>query len=143
MDIVKLETKPIRIEDFSSPYNSQHGCESIFTGYVRNNNNNKSVSYMEYTAHYNIALNTMKAMIGEAKDKWGSTMDFIFVHRLGKLNLGEISVYISVRAPHRDAAFSASRYLIEELKKRVPIWKKEYYDDDTYKWLDGIPLSND
>ncbi|NIQ15820.1 MAG: molybdenum cofactor biosynthesis protein MoaE, partial [Candidatus Dadabacteria bacterium] len=67
--------------------------------------------------HNNLALNIMKTMVVEAKEKWGSTMDIILVHRLGKLNLADISVYISVRAPHRDAAYSASRYLIEELKK--------------------------
>ncbi len=140
MDIVKLDTNPLRIEDYTFSYNPNHGCESIFTGYVRDNNNNRSVSHMEYTSHNNLALKIMKAIVGESKEKWGSTMEIILVHRLGKLNLGEISVYISVRAPHRDAAFSACRYLIEELKQRVPIWKKEYYDDVSYEWLDGIPL---
>ncbi len=140
MEIVRLQTKPIKIEDFISPYKDHHGCESIFTGYVRNTNDGKSVKYMEYTAHKKLARNTMITMVEEAKEEWGKTLDIIIVHRLGKLALGEISVYISVRAPHRDVAYSASRYLIEELKKRVPIWKKEFCDDNNYAWLDGVPL---
>ncbi len=140
MEIVRLQTKPIKIEDFISTYKNNHGCESIFTGYVRNTNDGKSVKYMEYTAHKKLARNTMITMVEEAKEEWGKTLDIIIVHRLGKLELGEISVYISVRAPHRDVAYSASRYLIEELKKRVPIWKKEFCDDDNHAWLDGVPL---
>ena len=140
MEIVRLQTKPIKIEDFISPYKDHHGCESIFTGYVRNTNDGKSVKYMEYSAHKKLARNTMITMVEEAKEEWGKTLDIIIVHRLGKLHLGEISIYISVRAPHRDVAFAACRYLIEELKKRVPIWKKEFYDDDNQAWLDGVPL---
>jgi len=140
MNIIRLQIQPIKVEDFNFPYRSDHGCEIIFTGFVRNNNDGKSVKHMEYTAHNRLAQNTMSTIADEVKNRWGKKLEIIIVHRLGRLELGDVSVYISVRAPHRDVAYNASRYLIEELKNRVPIWKKEFYDDDNYKWLDGIAL---
>lgn len=140
MKIIEIQDYAIKIEDFMFPLKSKHGCESIFTGYVRNNIDGKSVKYMEYTCHKNLALKTMNEIVEEVVELWGKSLDIIFIHRVGRLNISELSVFISVRAAHRKDAFAASRYLIEELKKRVPIWKKEFYSDGEYEWLDGVAL---
>ncbi len=79
----------------------------------------------------------MEQIAEEALETYGRDLNITFVHRTGRLTVGEISLYIAVSSPHREGAFSASRYLVEELKKRVPIWKKESYEDGQSEWLDG------
>lgn len=140
--MIGLTENTIRIEDYADTYSPSHGCECIFTGFVREENEGKRVKSIEYSAHPVLAEKAMQLICAEAIDIWGQDLDITLIHRIGHLELGEISVYISVRAPHRKEAFAASRYIIDELKKRTSIWKKEYYENGESEWLDGVQLED-
>jgi molybdopterin synthase catalytic subunit len=94
------------------------------------------VGHLEYSAFAPMAERVMREIAEEAAERW-ETGDIAVVHRVGRLELGEASVAIAVASPHRDAAYQASRYIIEELKRRVPVWKKEGYLDGEQEWLPG------
>jgi len=112
-----------------------NGAAIAFIGTVREVNDGRAVSGMEYTAYRGMAERELEAVAREAAEQFG-TNDIVVVHRLGVLELGEASVAIVVAHPHRGAAYDASRYVIEQLKKRVPIWKLEHYVDGTREWID-------
>jgi molybdopterin synthase catalytic subunit len=90
---------------------------------------------MEYTAYRGMAARELETIAGEAVARFG-TEDIVVAHRVGVLELGEASVAIVVAHPHRGPAYDASRYVIEQLKRRVPIWKLEHYVDGTREWVD-------
>jgi molybdopterin synthase catalytic subunit len=112
-----------------------HGAAILFVGNVREVNDGKPVSGMEYTAYVAMAEKEMGAIAREAKAKFSGTF-VVIVHRIGELGIGEASVAIATAHAHRDAAYQASRYVIEQLKQRVPIWKREHYTDGTREWID-------
>lgn len=112
------------------------GAALLFLGVVRNHNEGRPVDGLEYHAYSAMAEEVMRQIIAEAAGQW-DTGGIGVVHRVGQLDVGEASVAIVVASPHRDAAYGASRYIIEELKKRVPIWKKEGYTDGDQAWLGG------
>jgi molybdopterin synthase catalytic subunit len=111
------------------------GAISIFLGTVRDHNEGRAVKGIEYSAYDAMAAKEMRAIAEEAASRCG-TERIAVVHRLGELALGDVSVAIAVAAAHRAPAFDAARYIIEELKKRVPIWKRELYTDGTREWVD-------
>ena len=111
-----------------------NGATVLFIGTVRDVNDGRPVSGMEYTAYRAMAERELVDIAREAHDRY-ATSDIAIEHRLGTLDLGEASVAIAVAHPHRGAAYDASRYIIEELKKRVPIWKLEHYVDGTREWV--------
>ncbi|MGJ8670145.1 MAG: molybdenum cofactor biosynthesis protein MoaE [Oceanococcus sp.] len=115
------------------------GASILFTGVVREQNAGKPVSGMRYTAHEALAEKALAAMCQEAEEQFAITSCQI-LHRLGPLKLGEVSVAIAVHSAHRDAAYQASRWAIEALKKRVPIFKQEFYTDGNAQYLDGTSL---
>ena len=110
------------------------GAALLFVGIVRNRNEGREVGHLEYSAFSDMAEKVMKEIAAEAAARW-ETGRIAVVHRVGRLELGEASVAIAVASPHRDAAYQASRYIIEELKRRVPIWKREHYADGTREWV--------
>lgn len=112
-----------------------HGASMLFVGTVRDMNDGRRVTGMEYSAYRAMAEREMSAIVTEATSRYG-TSDIVVEHRVGTLALGEASVVIAVSHAHRGPAFDASRYVIEELKKRVPIWKREHYVDGTREWVD-------
>ncbi len=112
-----------------------NGASIVFVGTVREVNEGRAVSGIEYTAYAAMALRELEAIAAEAVLRFG-TDDVIVEHRLGRLALGEASVVIAVAHPHRAEAYEASRFVIEELKRRVPIWKREEYTDGTREWVD-------
>lgn len=112
------------------------GAALIFLGVVRNSNNGRRVEGLEYEAFAPMAEAEMERIAWEASDRW-DTGAVSIVHRVGALAVGEVSVAIVVASPHRGDAYEASRYAIEELKKRVPIWKREEYVGAPSAWLDG------
>lgn len=114
----------------------EDGAALLFLGVVRNHNDGRPVGSLEYHAYAEMAEGVMRQIIAEAAERWEAGRIGV-VHRVGQLEVGEASVAIVVAAPHRDAAYEASRYIIEELKKRVPIWKKEGYVDGDREWLGG------
>ncbi len=117
-----------------------HGAQNIFLGSVRAVNVGKEVVAVEYDAFEPLAEQVFLEIAAEAQEKWGSDLKINVIHRVGKLAVGEISVAIGVSSTHRDEAFRASRYVIEQIKVRAPIWKKEYYADGETEWLKGHAL---
>jgi len=111
-----------------------NGATVLFIGTVRDVNDGRPVTGMEYTAYRSMAEREMADIAREAATRFG-TDDIVVEHRVGVLELGDASVVIAVAHPHRGAAYDASRYVIEQLKARVPIWKLEHYDDGTREWV--------
>jgi MoaE-MoaD fusion protein len=116
----------------------EDGAAVVFEGIVRNNTRGRSTLYLEYEAYEEMALKEMEGLASEAIGKFG-VRDVALVHRLGRLEIGETSVLIVVASAHRAAAFEACRWLIDTLKKTVPIWKKEFFVDGAV-WADGEPF---
>jgi len=111
------------------------GAVATFDGCVRNHSHGRATLYLEYEAYESMALEKMRAIAAHLHASYAITQ-VAMVHRLGRLEIGETSVFIAVSAPHRAAAFDACRYAIDTLKKTVPIWKKEFFADGAV-WADG------
>jgi MoaE-MoaD fusion protein len=111
------------------------GAVVTFEGVVRNHSNGQKTLYLEYEAYEPMAIRKMEEIGAEAKEKFAINSVGI-VHRVGKLEIGEISVAIIVTAAHRRPAFEACQYLIDRLKQVVPVWKKEYFEDGAV-WVEG------
>lgn len=116
----------------------EDGAALVFEGIVRNQTRGRKTLYLDYEAYEPMALEEMKALATEALGRF-QIRDVAIVHRLGRLQIGETSVLIAVTSAHRSAAFEACRWLIDTLKKKVPIWKKEYFEDGAV-WADGDPF---
>ena len=114
----------------------EDGAVALFAGVVRNENEGRPVSGMEYQGYDRMARDELAAIVAEAAGRAGGAR-VAAVHRLGPLNIGEVSVAIAASAPHRAEAFDAARYVIEEIKKRLPVWKREHYLDRDAEWLEG------
>ena len=123
---------------------SDFGASIYFTGTVRNQNNNKNVIGITYDSHDELVLKSFKEIYNQADEKLKIKDKSVFIeHAKGYLNLEEISIIIAVACKHRDQAYVLSRYIIEEIKKKTPIWKKEHYADNQSEWLKGNPLVNE
>ena len=121
---------------------SSFGASIIFTGTVRNINNNKEVIGMTYDSHDELVLKSFEEIYNETKDKLKISDKAVFIeHIKGYVELGEISIIIAVACKHRDQAYVLSRYIIEEVKKRSPIWKKEHYKNEESEWLKGNQIN--
>lgn len=110
------------------------GALVTFEGWVRNLNEGKEVIALEYEAYDAMAEKEGEKIIIEAKNKF-NIINAKAVHRVGKLKLGEIAVWVGVTSKHRGVAFEACEYIIDEIKKKTPIWKKEYYFDGDSGWV--------
>jgi molybdopterin synthase catalytic subunit len=113
---------------------SANGATVLFLGTVREENDGRDVTGIEYTAYRSMAERELAAIVEEAAALADSN-DVAVEHRLGELAVGDCSVAVAVAHPHRGRAFEAARYVIEELKERVPIWKREQYVDGTREWV--------
>ena len=140
--IIDLEKEKIEVkkaEDFIS--SSKFGASIIFKGTVRNTNENKKVTGITYDSHDAMVLKSFEEIYNEIDQKLKIKDKAVYIeHAKGYLNLGEISIIIAVACPHRSEAYNLSRYIIEEIKKRSPIWKKEHYENDDSEWLKGNPI---
>lgn len=116
----------------------EDGAAVVFEGVVRNHSRGRRTLFLDYDAYPEMAIKQMEALAGEALSKF-SVRDVTIVHRVGRLQIGETSVAIVVTAAHRSPAFDACRWLIDTLKRTVPIWKKEYFEDGAV-WADGEPF---
>jgi molybdopterin synthase catalytic subunit/molybdopterin converting factor small subunit len=116
----------------------EDGAISVFDGIVRGNTRGRKTLYLDYEAYEAMALKQMEQLASEAIANF-KVREVAIVHRLGRLKIGETSVFIAVASAHRAAAMDASRWLIDTLKKTVPIWKKEYFHDGAV-WADGEPF---
>ncbi|MEK6706725.1 MAG: molybdenum cofactor biosynthesis protein MoaE [Bdellovibrionota bacterium] len=119
---------------------NSHGAEVLFLGVVRDHNAGKDVKSVLYDAFIPLAKNILLEIATEARARFGQDLCLAVLHRIGELKVGEISVAICVSSPHRDEAYKASRYVIEEIKIRAPIWKKEFYIDGDSGWVRGHAL---
>ena len=121
------------IEESLAPGN-EAGAQVVFTGVVRNHNEGRAVESLEYEAHEGLAISEGEKILAEARSLF-EIEDAHCVHRVGHLQIGDVAVMVSVTAAHRKAAFDACQYIIDEVKRRVPIWKREVYTDGESVWL--------
>ena len=126
-------------ENFIS--SSDFGASIIFTWTVRNQNNTQTVTGITYDSHDELVIKSFEKIYNNADQKLNIKDKSVFIeHAKGYLELGEISIIIAVACKHRDEAYVLSRYIIEEIKKRSPIWKKEHYANGEEEWLPGHSL---
>jgi molybdopterin synthase catalytic subunit len=116
------------------------GAQLLFWGVVRDRNDGRRVQAVSYDVHAPLAERTFREIGEEARRRFGADLRVVIVHRAGRLAVGEASVVVGVASPHRDAAYDASRFAIEQLKVRSPIWKQEHYVDGDSEWLRGHTL---
>jgi molybdopterin synthase catalytic subunit len=128
-DILDVRTLALQVASQSD------GAIVTFSGIVRGTNQGKKVLFLEYEAYPEMATKMMERIGKEIRDTWGLSA-VRMQHRVGRLNVGETSVVIVVAAPHRDDAFAACQYAINRLKRIVPIWKKEVFEDGEV-WVEG------
>jgi molybdopterin synthase catalytic subunit len=127
-------------EDLTSDQVRQHiaddasGACVIFEGWVRNHNEGQQVQRLEYDAYESLGVKEGERIISEAEQRFGISTVYC-VHRLGQLEIGGMAVIVGVSTPHRDEAFEACRFIIDEVKHRVPIWKKEHYVNGDSGWV--------
>ncbi len=138
-DIYELVRSPIRSDEIIAQVKApEDGAVVVFDGIVRNNSGGRDTLYLDYEAYEPMALSKMR-QIGAQIREWFPIHRVAMVHRLGRLQIGETSVFIAISSPHRRAAFDACRYAIDSLKRTVPIWKKEYFGDGAV-WAEGEVL---
>lgn len=112
-----------------------HGATALFLGTVRNSHDGRPVDGIDYSAYDAMAVAEMNRIVAEAGARFGGVRVAVS-HRVGRLAVGDVSVAIACAHAHRAPALDACRYVIEELKRRVPIWKREHYLDGTSEWVD-------
>ncbi len=126
------EIDPVRLR--AAMADSRAGAFLVFEGWVRDHHDGRAVTGLDYQAYVELAESEGERILAEAKQRFG-VLDARCVHRVGRLALGALAVWVGVSAGHRDAAFAACRYIIDEVKQRVPIWKREHYVDRDPAWL--------
>jgi molybdopterin synthase catalytic subunit len=118
-----------------------HGAVALFLGVVRNHHRGQRVNYLEYEAYEPLALNAFARITSEAAERWPG-VHLAVHHRVGRLEIGEVSVAIAAASPHRAAAFEVCRYAIERVKQIAPIWKHEFFDGGDV-WIEGATADPD
>jgi molybdopterin synthase catalytic subunit len=114
---------------------AERGGVATFLGLVRNHHAGRAVLHLEYSAYAPMAEAECERIVAEARERWPEAA-VALEHRIGALAIGDVAVAVAAAAPHRAEAFDACRYVIEELKRRVPVWKREHYADGTVGWVD-------
>ena len=140
--IVDTKKEQIKISDAEQFIaSSKFGANIYFTGTVRNLNDNKEVTGITYDSHDEMVIKSFEEIYNETQQKLNIQDKAVFIeHVKGYVKLGEMSIIIAVACKHRDQAYVLSRYIIEEIKKRTPIWKKEHYINEDSQWLKGNPI---
>lgn len=139
---VQVTDQPIPNElakDIYSPAD-HHGGEVVFRGLVRNINHGRTVTALSYDSFVPLAEQTLRDIAAEISEKWGDDLNIAAIHRTGRLEIGDCAVVVVVSSKHRQEAYWASQYMIEQLKVRAPLWKKEHYIDGESEWLQGHAL---
>ena len=124
----------------SEVQSAEFGAISVFVGTVRETNDGRSVTGIDYTAYTAMAESQLAEILSEAADRLG-VGNIVVEHRIGTLALGDVSVAIATAHAHREPAIECTRFIIEEIKKRVPIWKLEHYVDGGREWVDPTRTS--
>ena len=118
----------------------KNGAESIFIGRVRNENSGKKVIAITYDVRDQAVIKSFQSICNDAKNKFDKNASIFLEHAKGYVLVGEISILIAVGSEHRDEAFKICRYILEEIKHKSPIWKKEHYIEGKEEWLPGHSL---
>ena len=135
---IKILETPLDVQSiYSSCSNKGAGAVNMFIGTVRNKTQSKEVVRLEYEAYDSMAIKEMKILVTKAQEQW-PILKAIIHHRVGVLDIGDEAVVIAVSTPHREASFEACKYIIDSLKKTVPIWKKEVFSDGA-EWVSATP----
>lgn len=131
----RLSTVPLDSAALQSALaDARAGACVTFEGWVRNRNEGQPVRSLEYEAYAPLAVSEGEKILAEAREKF-ALVGAAAVHRTGHLQLGELAVWVGVTAEHRGAAFDACRYIIDEAKARLPVWKKEHYAGGATAWI--------
>ncbi len=137
MIVTKLTQSEIRPEQVLDLVDApHHGAVLLFLGVVRDHNEGRAVTSIGYEAYGDMASRVLDEIAREAAERTG-VGGVAVVHRVGRLSVGAVSVAIAISSPHRDEAYRASRYVIEEIKERLPVWKEEHYADGGRSWIVG------
>lgn len=140
--LIQIVREKIESQSIVAPLRQpEDGAVLVFDGIVRNHTRERTTLYLEYEAYESMALAQMRELAAQAVERF-PIRQVAMVHRLGRLEIGETSILIAVFSAHRAAAFDACRFLIDTLKKTVPIWKKEHFKDGAV-WADGEPFPSE
>lgn len=135
-DNFRISFAPLCVDDvYGLVDDPSNGAIALMSGTVRKQTEGKAVKYLEYQAYEPMALVIFQEIARNIRDQWPQTNRVVIHHRIGKLEIGEISVLIAVGCPHRAEAFDACRYGIDTLKHNAPIWKKEFWADGSSTWV--------
>jgi molybdopterin synthase catalytic subunit len=133
--MMRITSSVIRPDELRADLsNPAAGAYAAFEGWIRNENEGRTVFRLEYESYEPLAVKEGERVIREARAKY-PVLHAQCVHRTGMLEIGECAVWVGVTAPHRDEAFAACRYIIDQVKVRLPIWKKEHYADGHSGWV--------
>jgi molybdopterin synthase catalytic subunit len=135
-DNFRIGFAPLSLDEaYSLADDPANGAIVVMSGTVRQQTDGKPVLYLEYQAYEPMALTVFRQIASEIRQRWQEVNRVVVHHRVGKLEIGEISVLIAVGCPHRGEAFEACRYAIDTLKHNAPIWKKEHWADGSSTWV--------
>ena len=132
---------PIRLEDLLAAGSAADGALLLFVGRVRNHDEGRTVSRLTYEAYREMAETELADILAEAAVRYDPG-HLEAVHRTGTLEVGEVSVAIAIASPHRASAYEASRYVIEEIKQRLPVWKLEHFADGERDWVNATSAAD-
>lgn len=135
-DNFAITLAPLSLVDvYSLADDPANGAVIVMSGTVRNQTHGRPVVCLEYQAYQPMALNIFATIAQEIRQKWSSVNRVVIHHRMGRLQIGEISVLVAIGSPHRSEAFAACQYAIDTLKHNAPIWKKEHWADGESTWV--------
>lgn len=135
-DSFAITFAPLLLEEVcASADDPSNGAIVVMSGMVRNQTDGKPVVALEYQAYEPMALQVFYQIASDIRDSWPDVNRVVIHHRVGRLQIGEISVLVAVGCPHRSEAFAACRYAIDTLKHNAPIWKKEHWADGSSNWV--------
>lgn len=138
---VDFSDGPVTHEEITSKLTNQaHGAQNMFFGAVRTVNLGRNVTKIDYDLFAPLAKKVIIDICEEAIQQVGDNADVAVIHAFNTVKIGELSIGIGVSTPHRAESYDACRYIIEEIKTRAPIWKKEYYEDGETEWVQGHAL---
>ena len=141
IDVSKEKIDLVKAQKFIA--SSKCGASIYFVGTVRDQNDNKKVTGITYDSHDALVIKSFKEIYKEAETKFKFNNIAVFIeHIKGYVTLGDTSIIIAVACKHRTQAYDLSRFIIEEIKKRTPIWKKEHYENKDSEWLEGNPIKS-
>ncbi|NMG18335.1 molybdenum cofactor biosynthesis protein MoaE [Brasilonema bromeliae] len=135
-DSFAISFAPLSIEEvYGKADDCKNGAVVLMSGMVRNQTDGKPVIALEYQAYEAMAMRVFYQIAADIRQKWSIVNRVVIYHRIGRLQVGEISVLVAVGCPHRSEAFEACRYAIDTLKHNAPIWKKEHWADGSSSWV--------